>query len=550
MRRGRPPGLASAIAVVLLITVLAGCLNAGDTEPSASQDGDPAAQLLDDGAVAVDVDVQVVLIGFDEGVADEVDERLNDEKITHVALTSGKIGLPDDPETYGTVIPPSVVPTARFVVHEAGPDVVDAYRHALDASVTDAGQTYDANAIEDWFADTLPVLGVPVDPGAPALVLVHGDPDGDWGSHAFRYKYANGWLEPVRVFGERHPVLVLDISAREDPWVHDTTESWDLETRAHDEPLGPGGESTVAAVVEATREAANYRLLQGPTFPVSTAPCHAVTLVVGVRSTSASEIAPGTPRAADLVDAERLRATLVNATRGDVRVDAVLLDLPLDDPGLDAVSRSNSHTLLLMGGLHMEGHGDVYREWMDANWERYWVEHAGCEAYVSFILFGDAADSRTSTGYAYYDVNADRRVSFSQITDLHRFEDRDASRGAYDYANMLLSHETGHLLGLAHPHAYLEPYDDPEWLWYPQFSLTFSSTWSTMGYQTLERTIDFGVADQTNFARNRAGHAVQQAVHAGHADASEVAEALRLMGGTDWEGAWRTVLPLIGDAGR
>lgn len=515
----------AALALLALVPALAGCLGTG--EPLRAPEAAPAdavLRILDDGAFEVEVPVDVVLVGFDAGTASAL-----------------RLALPPEPvrQAAGGALLPAR-PTAVFRVHEAGAAfAADALAAIGAARVPDAaGDIYDANAVEDWLAARLPAEGVALDADTPALVLLHGGatlPEG----HGYRYTYPGGWLEPVRLFGERHPLLVLDVSAAEDRYVTEPPFSAERTVfgaafgasmpDAYDFPLAAGGPETVEALAEAARDAVQYRLLQGPAYLPRLEPCHAVTLVLGVRAASATEALPGYPAARESVDVPRLDAVWENATGApNVEVDLRVLALPTDDPALDAVSR---------GGL---GGAEAAKTWVAANWPAYWVPHEGCAGYVAFLVYGDAADA-DSFGIAMEDDATGRRVALIVVNDATRVRDAwsgpaqdvvgtGAASRRPDWVTYLFAHEAGHLLGQSHPHnVALEDGLGTD--------RSFSSVWSAMSYQTDDRVSDFGAVDRANHLRNRAGAAVRAAVEAGLDGSPAFEEARRHLAAHRWKEA-------------
>jgi hypothetical protein len=520
----------SPLVLLALVAAVTGCL--GATQPLGPAVAplppalDPALALVEGRGFALRVPVDVVVLGFDPGTAAALQVVLDEDPVLQDAL---------------------VQPTAVFRVHEASAALTAGALAAIEAArVPDApGDLYDANAVEDWLAVRLPAEGVPMDPDTPALVLLHGGDTLPQG-HGYRVTYPKGWLEPVRLFGERHPLLVLDASAAEDKYVTEPPFSAERlvfgsvfgasQPDAYDFPLEPRGQATVEALAEAARDAVQYRLLQGDAVPVSTKPCHAVTLLLGVRATALTETLPGHAAAEASVDL--LDSVWENVTdASNVEVDLRVLRLPLDDPVLDVVSR---------GGL---GTSEAIKAWVSQNWASYWVPHEGCEAYVTFLVFGDPADA-DSFGIAMHDVQADHRVAFIVVNDATRL--RDAWRGPAqevvgtgspsrvpDWVTYLYAHETGHLLGQAHPHNIA--LEDGTL----GTDRSFSSVWSAMSYQTDDRVSDFGALDRANHLRNRAGSLVKAAVDAGLQDTSGFADAMALLRAYRWQAAGDALVPLL-----
>lgn len=467
------------LVVLLAFTAVAGCLEDKiETDATDSQPALVPALLGDQGIITLDVPVDVYMVGFPNATAMMVQAELEPEPIAHQVYSFGRTVLGPD----GTIAAKNnpVRPTAEYRVHAVP---LGDLAKRLDDSATDG--LYDANQAEDALVLLLEQSGYLLDPNRPALVLLHL---GDRG-HSYRIQYETGYVDQVRAFGERTPLLVLDVSAAVDPWVGNGFE--------YNSPLQF---DEVGALADAARAATHFRLLQGPLYPPALAPCHAVTLLTAVRGTNLADILPGYASAQDLVQVENLtRSWEALLGEGRVHVDPVFLQLPTDDLVLEAVLRT--------------GDLDLLRFWMDENWDDYWVPHDGCEAYVSIFLVGDMTDSGVS-GIAMYDIRDDRRLSFSSFNDLSRMQEEGAGAGApvfyipddsryeNDWLDFLYTHETGHLFGQRHPH-------DINLVGGGGFDPTFSSIWSAMSYQEDGKLPQFGVVDQANQARNRAGFLLQ-----------------------------------------
>lgn len=563
MGRGR-------LALLLVVPLLAGCIGALDSGPTSIPGSDEPGNvtLLENDRVQVDVPVEVVLVGYDDGVADELRERLDPLRVDHSALSYFRTFPPDAEEPslplHAKKVGLPIVPVARYQVHDAP----DAFRDRLysfleeDAKVNETA--YGGNAAEDWLAEHLDEIGVTLDPETPTFVLLHGRDELD--DHSYRYHYSNGWLGPVRTFGEREPLVVMDLSARPDPWVlaqnQDAPWPWipPQDPYEYDRRVPAGGEETLTALERATVDATHYRLLQGSIYPVSPKPCHAITLVLAIRQSATTETLPGYRRAGEILAPDRLESGFENITGEDnVHVDTKILQLPQDDPVLAGLSRGNLGTL------------DTLRWWLDQNWEEYWVPHEGCEPYVSFVVVGDAAEAIT-IGIATFDQERSHRISFSWAGDRNRLRDmyegpgeehvgedsrfptgRDSPghRERYEWINLFFAHETGHLMGQRHPQGITETAEESDSLtqqgppWETRFSWSYNSVHSAMSYQVNDRTVDFGTIDRTNWARNRAGYALQAAIDQGMQDSAAFEAALDHLDDHRWHRAYESLEPII-----
>lgn len=546
-------------AFPLLVVLLAGCVAPDGVVPAAVDDVPPSAVRLVGGGAEVDVPIDVILVGFAPGTAEALSAALEPETVVQFAsddwrdVPPNASRPPHAPTFKDAYIPLPLTPTARWNVR-AAPAMLAA--DLLDhVAATRLNETvYDANAAEAWLAARLPAEGFAVRAQQPPLILLHlGE-----APHAWRYTFPNGWLEPVRVFGEREPLLVLDVSAEPDPYqardpIGDPVIAAALggsvePAKPYEVPLAPRGAATVDALAQAAIDAVRYRLLHGSAAPPTLRPCHAITLVVAERATGAARLLPGTTPAEALVAVDELRAGWEMMTgKGTVRVDLQLLRLPQDDPVLDAITRPLAGAI---GGTR--GYNDAMRWWLIQNWETYWVPHDGCEAYVSLLVLGDATDDPVSvggySGIAMHDAWDGTRISLSMVSDRHRLL-ADAANPlagvvAFDDPTVaewravmyLFSHETGHLIAPHHPHNNQRPERVELRSW--------SSVWTPMSYQVAERSVEFGAVERANWLRNRAGFALAAAREGGHEDAPAFAEGVAALAEQDWERAGELFLSL------
>lgn len=527
------------LVALLLAPALAGCLGGGDeaVEPQAAPPQLPTLiELTEDDRVTFEVPVDIVLVGFPAEVAAGLSAKLTDEAQAYATLDAPR-NLPDDAMGAGFGLDPMpVVPTATFRVHQAPAALTAALLETARAStveepVTDSLDILDANAVEEAFATLAPEYGLTLDPNLNSLVLLHLGTEGE---HAYRYTGQTGFREPVRVFGERLGPVFFDASAAEDPWV----EMMKGQLDAYDRPL-PAATGSVDALAEVVEEVTRFRLLQAAIYPATTKPCHAVTLVLAVRSTTVTDKLLGMAPADTITRVDELESVFENLTREDnVFVDLVVVELPQGDPGLDLLARDPGPTRL-----------DMMRFWLEMNWDRYWVEHEGCEPYVSFLLYGDLVDT-SGGGIALYDVGRDRRISLSAVNELTRVRHEyhgageeyvntlETGQTSGEWAMRLFSHETGHLMAQRHPHDITMENDG-------DYNPSFSSVWSTMSYQQRYRIFDFGTVDQNNYARNRAGFLVQEALEMGLAEDPVFDEALDHLGLYHWHRANELLTTLV-----
>lgn len=523
--RALRPGLAALLALVLA----SGCLSSDPASPPppAAVEAEPTpVERLGDGRYAVEVPTPVVLIGWPAAEVEELRAALVPETVEHASITYTLVDVPpdsDDPDPsplLGGGDPPTPAPVVPTAVYRVVAD--PALDRAFLANLTRAeGGFLDGSAAEAWLAAHLPRFGVAVDPNRTVLVLPALE-----GSHAWRYDGNLGHLDGVRAFGERHPILGLDLTARADPYVTGGT--------AYRQAVEPSSLAERAAT--AIRDATHHRLLQGPIYPQTVLPCHGVTLLLAVRATALTDVLPGFTPASAAVAEERLARHFANLTGMPVHVDLRVLRLPVDDPVLDALSRDRVEL-------------SAIRLWLEQNWDRYWVEHPGCEPYVSFALYGDLTDAEALfAGIAMHDVGDGRRISYSIVGELTRLNAEGPTaapqpgRDPNEWFNRLFSHETGHLFGQRHPHDITKVGSGGS-------NNAFSSVWTTMSYQVRGVVDDFGAVDHANFARNRAGYVLQAAVAQGLDGTPQYQEALEHMAHLRWEAAAGALQPLLATEG-
>lgn len=479
----------------------------------------------------VDVPVPVIAFGLPEASVTALKRALRVHPVDHSNGDFNQV-LPPDLEEFeedgptalvpllGDSFAHPVLPLARFAVTPAGPALEAGLVQAMANAKLDEG-LYDAIAIEDWLAENLPAQGLPLNPDAPSIVLLHLDGLGI-GNHGWSFQGRTGVLAPVRVFGERHPLLVLDPSAVEDSYAG----SGDFRS--------PVTSDAVELMADFVIEAVEYRVLQASIYPIAQAPCHAVTGIMGIRPTGIAEATDILRAVEDALHPDWIKGAFDHLTGTDVYFDLKILQLPVDDPALDAIARGEFPAM------------EVLRAWLTTNWENYHVDHPGCEEYLSVVFAGDVATVPGGgiLGIGTYDDKPGYRVSMSWVHEAFRLlwdpESPVCQRSCEgkDYLNWwdyLFTHETGHILGQRHTH------DKSSNTGYGTSNDAFSSVWSSMSYQQDGRVVDFGAIDHANWLRNRAGFALLLAEQNGRMDSPEWDAAMQAASQLDWQGVWEAL---------
>ncbi|HET6397980.1 MAG TPA: hypothetical protein VFH47_00320 [Candidatus Thermoplasmatota archaeon] len=484
-----------------------------------------------DGSLQVDVPLDVVLVGFPAGTAaalqSELDawEHQSDNLLSHPQF-------PAD----GTIATRAYTYQAQPLVQRVVPRVLEvdaAQAQAFHATVPVVDGLRDARATERLALELARDAGAIASPDLPPLVILHQGRD----AAGYRMTYENGWLDGVRFFGGSEPVIVADVSAPMDRWVGDR--------QAYDLPVATDDLESLAFLVE---DAAHYRAVHGGLYPPPLAPCHAVTVLYAVRASGTTGLwSPIT--AAQALDAARIRARFEELTGDVVHVDVVTKTLPVDDPALDAMLRNVGVAMLLPVSQGVADPVELVRGWVERNWESYHVPHDGCEEYVSLVVFGDYLDD-TDFGIAMHAADRSRRFSFSMASEWARayaeagpvggivYGSRPAHMGQYDLVTFLVTHETGHLFGLAHPHNHIDA-DNRRIVW------SFSPGLTPMSYQTFDRTTDFGAIDRANWARNRVGFLFAALHEAGARDHPAAKAALEAVDRHAWRDAYELGLAAL-----
>jgi hypothetical protein len=519
--------------LTLALTLVPGLSSCGNSSPATDVPGlsaqTPVSARWQSDRLMIDVPVPVIAIGFPVADVAGLSAKLRTHRVDH---TAGDLNqpIPPDPDEieergptallplFGESYPHPVLPNARFQVSAASAAMENEFRTMLSAARLD-GNRFDAIAIEDWLANALPRYGFPLNKNAPSIVVLHLDAFGV-SNHGWKHQGRTGWLEPVRVFGERYPLLVLDPSAVPDPYAG---------TGNFRDTLPASATELIADFVI---EAVEYRVLQASIYPVAQAPCHAVTGIMGIRPGSIAEATPLLRSVEEALHPEWIKGAFDHLTGTNVFFDLKILHLPVDDPVLDAIARGEFPAF------------EVMRGYLTLMWDQYHVDRPGCEGYLSVVFAGDVATVPGGgiIGIGTYDDRpTGRRISMSWVAEIFRLTFDPESpvctlaceqKEYLNWWDYLFIHETGHILGQRHTH------DKSSNTGYGTSNNAFSSVWSTMSYQQDGRVADFGAIDHANWLRNRAGFALLHAARGGREGSpawNQAMDAARLL---NWQGVW------------
>lgn len=544
------------LSLMLVTAALAGCIGGDDPESVERQSTLPDVLELptyEGERLKMDVVVPVILIGFPEESEAKLAEILDKEVVDHGVGDFNQL-LPPDPDEglegnmllFGESWDLPMYPTARFDVRPVPASIEEEIGAKLDSWTVGEGniKVLDANAFEAYLAEALPAAGFALDPNAPAMVLVHLGMY-ELGHHGFRYVFPHGHLQSVTSFGELHPMHIMVPSATRNfrasaPTAQLMQNVTGNEPNPYSDELEATGED-LREIEWLVREAVHYRFLHSAIYPMPLSDCHAMTLILAYRPTEVSDKI-GLKSAEDLFHPDEIERAFENLTGHEVHLDAKVLMLPVDDPALDAFARGEFATLELM------------RFWLSANWENYWVEHEGCEPYVSFLIHGDVASTSTGIiGIGTYDQSKSYRISVSWVNEALRlaFDESsplapvsffDDATGEYNWIDFLFTHEIGHTIGMHHP------FHSGRKQGGTFSNQHFQDSWTSMSYSTDGRVIDFSAVDKATYQRNLAGYLFVAADHLGLADTEEWNTALEHTGMYHWGVATKTLQPLVMNA--
>lgn len=505
---GWPPVDVRATAAIALLLMLhvAGCARPAPT---------PEIPWLtyDDGVPVFRYTLPVLTVGISENVISRLDESIVDVPQSRYVALPPQTGSSYFEERHAVL-------RFTFDVHPASSteamvlwdSLTDYGTYAAApgtvtwAAVPPTVQQYGGNELENFLTGAYPHLNRE---GFPSVALLHDN--GRLGAHAYRYTYDNGHLDQISTFGNSS-WIVSDLSVRHDGRTGD---------------LGIVGSDDANAVLARLEAIIRHRVGQGPLFEPAVASCHAVTVLYALRAASLLEDAiPGTPDPVTLLDGPRVQESLAQLTAGNVTVDVRILQLPLDDPMIDALART-SRASVDAGGSSVE----PIRLFLHANFDQYWISRPGCEAYLMLILHGDALDDPAMNGRAFHDI-ADRRIAFA-VADLSTRTLKESgplgfqpepwpnslfnTSDNYDVVNWIVVHEVGHLFGLPHPQTRTDGSGESD--------ATTHAVATPMSYAVNDRTLSFGETDSLNWQRHQAILLAVQSLEAGQTNV----QGLRLL---------------------
>lgn len=493
--------------------------------------------------MAIAVPVDVVLVGFSPEFGASLQDVLVPLEVVRHYRES--VTLP-------------MVPTAVYRVQVLPESLSQEFEDSLRPA-PERSEQLDGNLAEESLQAILARAGYNLSRDLPALVFVHLGDD-RVGDHGYLYRGENdwalnavaGWVENARVFGAKAPVLVMDVSAREDLDANYPSAGRDFEKpmRLDDTRLGD-------ALRVAVHEATLGRLFPGIGWETSTATCNAFTLLIGIRAAALGGQAPSTFDL--LIRAERLAASLSQVSGKPSFMDVKTLLLPVDDPTLDALARAESaeSTAFFAGGVSSapvetwpvsnQVHAAM-NTWVDQNWDKYHVDHLGCEEVLGIFIWGDLADYPFNRGFAMHPSLATHRWMMAGSGVLMQadgptyvpFTGRGENTGTDQFAESVIAHEFGHTLGLHHPHHKPSaPGSAPSDDW------AFAKAANILSFAWSGRTVTFGALDGATLVRNEAGFAIKAAHDLAVLETPAGAAALEALRRWDWQGATQALRPSL-----
>lgn len=504
------------------------------------------------GATKMVVPLDVVMVGFPRNVSDGLQQRLGQATVPQIHAMHADFGQ--------SPVPQPLEATVAFNVRHLPDDIAQDFRASVMTAPEDPG-LLDGNAAEATLAALLRCSGVALQPNLPTMVIIHlGDDRVD--NHLWLYRAEPkpepdgkvGWLANIRSFGGTEPMIILDVSASKNP-----SPDRGYSGRGFEAPQATTDESLADDLHEAVVAAASLRFFPRMVQPSSIAPCSSITIVYGIRTTSLGEEAPLMLRPDQQIHAERIRTEFEALTGRPATVDLRTVLLPTDDLEFDALARllgaafvaylPDTYTSLV--GIYeplppetqparsqaLEAAVHAFGQWVDLVWDDYVQPGPGCEGYLGFMVWADAAEFPHNYGVGPTSPQGHRYVVGSMGVYERYISDpgpapalygqRAAWQGSYDIADPMLVHEFGHNMGLPHPH--IGPGGPADW--------SFSSDRTTMSYRWQGISAELGAIDHATIVRARAGFAIQDAAERGVLDTPAGQEAIDAMNAWDWQRA-------------
>lgn len=494
-----------------------------------------------DGTLRMNLPITVVLVGFPTETTSRLQAALPSFEFTR---THPEYDLP-----HGTQ---PMVPNIVYDVRELPPERTKEFFDTLKPVAAGSPAILDGNLAESALASTLRCAGVPLREELPTFAIVHLG-NHRVGDHAYAYRGEgspgfNGLgLSGIRTFGGAEPLLILDASASQDPDSY-----YGYGGRNHERPIQLSDAALISVLHDAVASATDHRLVHSLARRVTVAPCNSFTVVLG-RSAGALDERQVLLHPDDI--AEEFR----NVTGLPASVHTVELQLPVDDPALEALVRLTAAAFMtiqgpdllgqlapvpqehfrIVGGQAIEAAATAWGQWVDLVWNSYVVVEPGCTPHLAFMINPDPSVGNpfgwgfapTSPGGHSFVVGARGLAIQDNAVSQAVFGGGD---GGFDG---LVSHEFGHSIGLNHAqNAWNGAVDD----------YSFASDRDVMSYRWGGSTITHGAFDKAILMRARAAEAVQEHALAGTLATPGGQAAMLALESWDWRGASQALLPASG----
>jgi hypothetical protein len=459
------------------------------------------ATLREDGRIHLNITLPMVLIGFQNGTGEAVQERFEPVLLDRSKHGNHHPRVPDDGSTpldwTETVIEPLPF------LYEVHVDVIEAddaftaeFLQWLPEATLESG-SLDGEQIERWFYEQLAEDGL-VREGMVSLVALHLAGLDQTGG--ISYSDAVRTHENVRIFGTQYPVLVFEASAPRDQGASGGS-------GLYAGPLPDGGDETADGLAAFATEAVQWRVFSRVLGFAPSGACHSITLILAHRATSLVPVEP---------DVDHLVAEWEDLFRPEsIEIHVKRLSLPVDDPALD---------LVLRGELALAPHGA--RAYLHANWDQYVETGLGCEEYLAVFVQGDSLDRGSGSGST--DAGTERRIALMSVPQELVNVYPEA------FPTYLLAHEMGHLFGLVHVDQ-----------GHPGSNTHFQHVHSVIHDGIARMFIEYGAGDRINILRERAGAVVERGLDEGLADLPGFEDVLDDLAEFRWADATTRTLALL-----